>query len=78
MLALNVRTNHVHVVVSGQCTPELIMNTLKSWATRRLRQDKLVPNEHRTWSRHGSTRYLWDSRALAAACTYVREQGDMG
>jgi hypothetical protein len=40
--ALNVRTNHAHVVVTAVQTPERVMNTLKSWATRRLRESGLV------------------------------------
>jgi len=37
--ALNVRTNHVHIVVSASdSTPESVMNTCKAWATRRLRE----------------------------------------
>ena len=36
--ALNVRSNHVHVVVSAPVQPERVMNAFKSWATRRLRE----------------------------------------
>lgn len=32
----NVRTNHVHVVVSGEIDPDKIMKDLKAYATRRL------------------------------------------
>ena len=32
--ALTVRTNHVHVVVTANATPEKVMNDFKSWATR--------------------------------------------
>jgi REP element-mobilizing transposase RayT len=72
--AINVRTNHVHIVVSGPGAPEPMMNALKSWSTRRLREDRLVPRDHRIWSRHGSTRYLWNRHAVDAACAYVRDQ----
>ena len=40
--ALNVRTNHVHLVLSAMTTPEQAMTTLKAWATRRLREASLV------------------------------------
>ncbi len=72
--ALNVRTEHVHVVVSSAETPERVMNALKSYATRALRSEggRLGP----VWSRHGSTRYLWKEDALAAACVYVLEGQD--
>src|SRR5713226_5488353 len=38
--ALNVRTNHVHVVVSiGPAKPERALNAFKAYATRRMRRD---------------------------------------
>ena len=40
--AAEVRTEHVHVVVSGECRPEAIMTTLKAWCTRRLREAGLL------------------------------------
>lgn len=72
--ALNVRTNHVHVVVGADSAPEPVMNTMKSWATRRLREAALVTSGGRTWTRHGSTRYLWRPTHIASACRYVLEQ----
>jgi hypothetical protein len=36
--AVNVRTNHVHTVVSAQLHPDLIMNAFKAYATRLLRR----------------------------------------
>jgi REP element-mobilizing transposase RayT len=74
LLALNVRTNHVHVVLSGTSEPEAMMTTLKAWATRRLREAQLVPIGDCLWSRHGSTKYLWNGSAVEAACAYVRDQ----
>lgn len=73
---LSVRTNHVHVVVSANSSPEPIMNTWKSWATRRLREAGLVHRDH-IWARHGSTRYLWNQAALEGAIRYVREMQDL-
>ncbi|MEQ8849023.1 hypothetical protein, partial [Botrimarina sp.] len=69
----NVRTNHAHAVVAAAATPERVMNDFKSWATRRLRDSGLVDRSAKVWSRHGSTRYLWDKRAVEAACCYVAE-----
>jgi REP element-mobilizing transposase RayT len=74
LLVVNVRTNHVHVVLSGPGEPEPMMNALKSWSTRHLREQQLVPSGDRVWSRHGSTRYLWRTDAVAAACAYVQCQ----
>ena len=76
--ALNVRSNHVHAVLSGAGKPELLMGTLKSWSTRALRAQGLVAADRMVWVRHGSTRYLWTEADVEAACAYVLEgQGDV-
>lgn len=69
----NVRTNHVHVVASAPETPERVMNTLKSWSTRRMVEAGVLPPGTKAWVRHGSTRYLWKPDQLEAACHYVCE-----
>lgn len=71
IFALNVRTNHVHIVVFGESTPEKMMEAFKSYATRRLRSEELVSVEAKVWARHGSTRYLWKERSVNAAIEYV-------
>ena len=79
--ALNVRTNHVHAVVTApEVRPEAVMNQFKAWSTRRLREQTLASADERIWSRHGSTRYLWSDDAVVQAGTYVLEgQGnDLG
>jgi REP element-mobilizing transposase RayT len=63
--AINVRTNHVHVVVAGRDAPES--------ATRSLREARLVASDVKPWARHGSTRWLWTPDAVEAACRYVVE-----
>lgn len=72
--ALNVRTNHVHAVIAGDTTPEFIMNSLKAWATRGLKENGLLRENGTYWTRHGSTEYLWTAEALEAACRYVIER----
>ena len=69
----NVRTNHVHIVVSAPESPERVMNVLKSWTTRSLVAAKLVKRGTKMWTRHGSTRYLWKERDVRTACRYVCE-----
>ena len=59
LLALNVRSNHVHCVVTSDTTPERTMTAFKSWATRGLDEAGRRP-DGRVWARHGSTRWLWD------------------
>jgi REP element-mobilizing transposase RayT len=72
--ALNVRTNHVHVVVTADQTPERAMNTLKAWATRRMVEAGVFVAGQKPWARHGSTGYLWKPDQVEAACRYVLEQ----
>ncbi len=69
--ALHARTTHVHIVVTGPLPPERIMNDCKAWSTRRLREAALIGQDEMVWSRHGSTRYLWDEVSIAAACDYT-------
>lgn len=71
--ALNVRTEHIHVVVSSSRSAEFVMNTFKTWCTRKMREEGLWISEHSPWSRHGSTRYLWDEKALHRASVYVMD-----
>lgn len=73
--AAHARSTHVHVVVSGEGKPERMLNAFKSWCTRRLRDDAW--NVERVWSRHGSTRWLWDEGKLAEKVCYVLDgQGE--
>jgi REP element-mobilizing transposase RayT len=73
LIAANVRTNHVHVIVATSATPERVMNDLKARATRRLREEGLVLANAVIWSRHGSTRYLWTETNVEDAYRYVVE-----
>jgi REP element-mobilizing transposase RayT len=69
--AANVRTNHVHVVLSSVVPPARVMASLKAWATRYLRQAGLLDATTKPWAQHGSTRYLWTLEAVESACVYV-------
>ena len=72
VVALNVRTNHVHVVLAaGEQKPEPVMTTLKTWASRALRGGGLAGPDRKLWSRHGSTEYLWTERDVQATAWYV-------
>ena len=75
--AINVRTNHVHTVVSAQLEPEPILQAFQAYATRKLREKGLLARNVKPWSRHGSTPYLWKERHVARAIDYVLNgQGD--
>ncbi len=71
--ALNVRTQHVHVVITAQKPPEQVENSLKSWCTRRMRENGLWDSEYSPWSRHGSSRYICDEAGLQRVCRYVTD-----
>jgi REP element-mobilizing transposase RayT len=73
----NIRSNHVHAVVTATCKPKRILNAFKANATRHLREARLWKNDRGPWSRGGSKIYLWNEKALYDAICYVLyEQGD--
>ena len=76
--AINVRTNHVHTVVSiGAKKPSIALNAFKANATRKMREDGYWQSETSPWSDKGSKRYLWNERSVALAIDYViNGQGD--
>jgi REP element-mobilizing transposase RayT len=71
VLALNVRTNHVHVVITAPVLPERVMSDLKAWGTRQLVAGAHVPARRPVWSRHGSTRWIWTEQDLQTVTDYV-------
>ena len=75
---INVRTNHVHVVVSiGEIDPGRALNSFKAYSTRRLRREGSWTLNHSPWADKGSQRYLWNERSLTKAIDYVLNgQGD--
>ncbi len=71
LFALNVRTNHAHLVVNNCGKVERMMDSFKAYSTRALRAASLVGKEAKPWSRHGSTKYLWTERHKELAFDYV-------
>jgi REP element-mobilizing transposase RayT len=68
----NVRTNHVHIVVSiGEIKAERALNAFKAYATRRMRRDGNWTYEHTPWADRGSKIHLWNEKSLALAIDYV-------
>jgi REP element-mobilizing transposase RayT len=77
LLAAHVRSNHVHVVISAEHTPERIMSDLKARASRDLSRAGFGNAECRRWTRHGSTRHLFEEEHVEAAVHYaLDEQGE--
>lgn len=72
--AANVRSNHVHcVVASPGVRPERVVQELKSWATRDLRAEGFASPDARIWTRHASTKPLWNRADVQSAMRYVIE-----
>jgi REP element-mobilizing transposase RayT len=71
LLAVNVRSNHLHAVVAASAKPEPVMNAFKSYATRHLREAGLMPPNVKPWSRHGSNPYLWTPEQVERGIDYV-------
>ncbi|MBL9125063.1 MAG: transposase [Planctomycetaceae bacterium] len=85
--AVSCRSNHVHVVVSAPVHPDEVRNQLKSWCTRRLKEDQAQrfatglgqPTQvrGRWWGEGCSKRYINDEAGLEAAILYVRDAQDL-
>ena len=56
--AVNIRSNHLHAVVSANTKPDKITNEFKAYATRSLRQSGLIEKDKTVWARGRSRRYL--------------------
>jgi hypothetical protein len=48
-----------------------MVNELKAYSTRRLREAGLAGEDQKIWARGASTRYLWNPRHVEAAVEYV-------
>jgi REP element-mobilizing transposase RayT len=77
LVALNVRSNQVHVVVRSDLPPLATATKLKARATRLLREGGVIPPEQVVWTERGSGRYLWSEAEVNAAVRYVMDgQGE--
>ena len=73
----NVRSKHVHAVVTANCRPDRVMTALKANATRKMHEDNCWNSELSPWAHRGSKRYLWTEQELVNPIVYVREdQGE--
>ena len=78
--AVHCRTNHTHVVLTSDASIEQTAHSLKSYATRALRQAGLVGPRQPVWARSASMKTLTSDRAVASAVNYtLNAQGaDLG
>ena len=70
----NVRTNHVHAVVTALCNPEIILRALKANGTRKLKEAGCWRTNRTLWARKGSKRWLWTHDQLMSAIAYVEDR----
>jgi REP element-mobilizing transposase RayT len=73
--AVHVRSNHIHIVVSGDARPERMMRDFKAYATQAIKNcgnNKTIIKKY--WTQHGSTKYLWTKEHLASATEYVKNR----
>ena len=71
LMAVNVRTNHVHLVLATDAKPQIARDQFKANCTRLLRAQSKPLNVSRTWTRGGDCEILDGEEAIEAAITYV-------
>lgn len=70
--AINIRTNHVHVVLAvGDISSKKVLSAFKANATRKMRESKCWNFEHSPWADKGSRRFLWTEKSIETAIDYV-------
>lgn len=72
LFAVNVRTNHAHIVVAtGLKSSGIALGAFKANATREMRGKLLWTEEHSPWADKGSRRKLWNQDHITNAVDYV-------
>ena len=71
LIALHIRSTHLHVVVSAGADPERVMRDFKKYASRALNDAGIDSKDRKRWTRHGSTRYLWKIEEVVDVINYV-------
>ena len=75
--AFNIRTNHVHTVVSAKDKSKKVLAALKANATRTLKESGCWQSDRTPWAARGSRQHLWTEEELVAAIAYVLyDQGE--
>ena len=82
--AVNVRSNHVHVVVTTDCEGEKARDQFKLWSSRRLSDMAGLTNpvargagRRHWWTEGGEAKPIWEDRYFENAVEYVMNlQGD--
>ena len=72
LYAVNIRTNHGHVVVANAGKkPEVMLNAFKANATREMREAGCWISDRTPWADKGSQRWLWTDKHVTDAVEYV-------
>jgi len=75
--AFNIRTNHVHVVVTADCKPKRVATAFKANGTRKMRETDCWRSKRSPWVIGESKKWLWTDKDMAEAIAYVLyEQGE--
>lgn len=77
LLAVNARTNHVHLVVTANTGPKVTRDQLKANCTSRLRRQPVPLNVERTWAKGGDTEILDTEDEIQACILYTLEAQDI-
>jgi REP element-mobilizing transposase RayT len=78
--ARNVRTKHVHAVVSANVDGATVREQLKAWASRRLSEfaglarAKDSEGAKKWWTQKGNIEEIWKDRHLESVVLYVEDQ----
>lgn len=76
LLAVNARSNHVHVVVTANELPQTVRDQLKANCTGALRRQTKPLAVERTWTRGGDCEILDSEADIEAAVLYVADAQD--
>ena len=77
--ARNVRTNHVHIVVTAPgVEPNIVREQIKAWCSRRLSEHAGLTGggkngQRRWWTERGDIELIWNKEQLEAVVRYVLE-----
>ncbi len=75
LIALNVRTNHVHCVIAiGETSPDDALIALKANATRHMRRSQCWNQDEGPWVKGGSKLWLWNEDSVWAASDYTNNR----
>ncbi len=69
--AVGVSDYVAHVGYVAPRHPDHVRGSFKSWATRRMRESRVIDAKIQPWAKDGSGKYLWKPEKVEAACRYV-------